>query len=31
MFSTLGWDVQNNNYADAIRHSYFNALNAKDF
>ncbi|EKD66724.1 MAG: hypothetical protein ACD_49C00019G0002 [uncultured bacterium (gcode 4)] len=31
MLNNLWWNLWNNNYADALRHSYFNALNAKDF
>ncbi len=31
MMNTFGWNDWNNTKADAIRHSYWNALNAKDF
>lgn len=30
-FSIYWWNASNNLYSDALRHSYFNALNSKDF
>lgn len=29
--SIYGWNASNNLYSDALRHTYFNALNSKDF